>query len=113
MTVIRLTLAAALVGLIVASCAVTRQGAWSQAQDAYNAGDYHKAIKKSDDLLSYGTPTEEDRANAALLKAKCYERLGQYAFVAKTFPHTAQGYQAAAHLARLAPNQPTKGEGTF
>ena len=67
MTVIRLTLAAALVGLIVASCAVTRQGAWSQAQDAYNAGDYHKAIKKSDDLLSYGTPTRKLHAASALI----------------------------------------------
>jgi hypothetical protein len=55
-----------------------------------------------------------------LLKAQSYERLGQlgdalalYAFVVKTFPQTPQGYQAPVALARLTPNQATKGENAF
>ena len=105
---------------LVSSCSITRAGAWLQAQDAFAAGDYRGAIKKADASLRYGSPSEEERANANLLKAQSYERLGQigdavalYTFVARNFPQTPQGYQAAFALARIAPNQATKGEHAF
>ena len=109
-----------MLGLALASCAMTRAGAWSRAQNAFNAGDYHGAIQRADEVLSYGTPSDSDRANAELLKAKSYEHLGQmsdavglYAYVAKTFPQTPQGYQAAAALVRLSQNKNVKGATVF
>jgi hypothetical protein len=117
---ILLALFAGMLGLTVASCAITRSGAWARAQNAFNAGDYHGAIERADEVLSYGTPSEEDRANAGLLKAKSYEHLGQmgdavglYTCVAKTFPQTPQGYQAAAALVRLSQVKNAKGWTAF
>jgi hypothetical protein len=117
---IQLALFSGILGLTLASCAITRSGAWTRAQNAFNAGDYHGAIQRADDVLAYGTPSEEDRANAALLKAKSYEHLGQmsdavglYTYVAKTFPQMPQGYQAAAALVRLSQNRNTKEGTTF
>jgi len=117
---IRLAFLIGIAGLAVASCAMTRAGAWSRAQNAFNTGDYHGAIRRADEVLSYGTPSDEDRANAGLLKAKSYEHLGQmsdavglYTYVAKTFPQTPQGYQAAAALVRLSQNKSVKGATIF
>jgi len=117
---IRLALCTGILGLTLAACAMTRSGAWARAQDAFNGGDYHGAIARSDEVLSYGTPSDEDRANAGLLKAKSYEHLGQmsdavglYTYVAKTFPQTPQGYQAAAALVRLSQHKNVKGATAF
>ncbi|HTF33739.1 MAG TPA: hypothetical protein VK714_08570 [Myxococcota bacterium] len=37
-----------LIGFALQSCAFARQGAWTNAQDAFAAGDYHGAIQKAD-----------------------------------------------------------------
>lgn len=103
----------AILFVLIAGCAMARYGGWTKAQKLFSAGKYEAAIREADALLFYGTPSHEERARTNLLKAQCYENLDQleqaialYAFIAKEFPGTAEGYQAKLALARLIGSAP-------
>lgn len=93
---------------VLAACSVARSGAWNYAQEHYAAREYREAIEKTENLLSYGTPSPRERADAYLMQARCYERLGDldqatglYLFVSKEFPETPQDYRARGLRARV------------
>jgi len=92
----------------LAACGLARQGAWQEALEYYSDGEYAEAIRKSEHVLAWGTASEEERANAYLLQARCHEKLGQsdqaiglYTFVSRTFPESPQDYQARVALTRI------------
>jgi len=99
--------------VLIVGCAMARIGGWTRAQELYSSGKYEAAIRRADEVLSYGTPSREERARTNLLKAQCHENLGRleeaialYLFIAKEFPGTAEGYQAKLALARLIGSAP-------
>lgn len=109
----RLGMSILLCALTISGCAVARIGAFTQAQELQAAGKCDEAIRRLDEMLSYGTPTRDQQSRANLLKAECYEAhekhdqaIALYTYVVKKFPDTAAAYQAAAALAKYRSGEP-------
>lgn len=94
--------------VIALGCAMTRSGALDSALDNYMKGNYEKAIRRADLALHIGTPTAEDRARAAIIKAQSLDQLGDttaavglYQYIVETFPDDPESYQARERLRHL------------
>jgi tetratricopeptide (TPR) repeat protein len=94
--------------LLCLGCAAARAGQLDIALDHYMAGKYAKAIGAADTALSTGTPSDEERARANLIKAQSYDKLGErdsalglYQYVVDTYPQSPQAYQARRRIQQL------------
>lgn len=94
--------------LLCLGCAAARSGQLDIAVDRYMSGEYAEAISAADGALGTGTPSDEDRARANLIKAQSYDKLGErdsaiglYEYVVDTYPQSPQAYQARRRLHQL------------
>jgi tetratricopeptide (TPR) repeat protein len=94
--------------LLCLGCAAARSGQLDIALDRYMSGEYAGAIRAADGALSTGTPSDEDRARANLIKAQSYDELGErdsalglYQYLVDTFPQSPQAYQARHRIRQL------------